>query len=133
MVKSKIKKPIKATPKQKKLVKLVAENVRKAKPKPMGKLMLEAGYSESQSKQPGDIVKSKGFIDLLNAAGATDEKLARKINEGLDLPVKHINSPRFIEMTAKFKKLINPLGDEAIEALKGLVQINLPPVDPLPK
>lgn len=128
----KIKKPIKATPKQKKLAKLVSENVGKQKPEPIGKLMREAGYSKSRSETPAPVIQSKGFIAILEAAGVTDDKIARKINEGIELPARHVNSPRFIDMSLKLKKHLNPLGDEAAEAFKTLTQIFLPERDKLP-
>jgi hypothetical protein len=74
-----------ATLKQKKLVKKIAENLRKGKKaKPLGKIMREVGYSDHQSEHPKQITESKGFVALMEAAGITDDKLASKLREGLD-------------------------------------------------
>lgn len=73
------------TLKQKKLVKAIVENLGKGKkPKSKGQLMKEVGYSEAQSKNPNQIIESKGFVALMEAAGITDERLSKKISEGLD-------------------------------------------------
>lgn len=119
-----------ATLKQKKLASKIVENMRKdKKAKPLKTLMKEVGYSDSQSTHPQQILKSKGFIKILEDAGVTDEKIAAKIQEGLDLRVTHANSPRFIDMSLKLKKHLNPLGEAGNEALGLLVRINLPPRD----
>lgn len=121
------------TQKQKKLVKAISENLRtKGKTKPLGKLMRESGYSKSQSEKPKDIVESKGFIACLEAAGISDDLIAGKIKEGLALKASHVNTPRYIDMTLKLKKHLNPLGEEAAEAFKNLVQIFIPERDKLP-
>jgi hypothetical protein len=50
--------PRKATPKQQKLVRVIRENAGRSKPQPMGKLLLEAGYSRGSAKNPQDILKA---------------------------------------------------------------------------
>jgi len=74
-----------ATLKQKKLAVKIVENLRKGnKSKPLGTLMREVGYSKAQSTHPKMIINTKGFMALLEDAGVTDDKLSRKIREGLD-------------------------------------------------
>lgn len=60
-----------ATPKQEKLIKLISENLRNTEgTKTLGELMLEAGYSESQSKSPSQIIGSdavqEGLSEVIN-------------------------------------------------------------------
>ena len=66
-----------ATTKQIKAVKEIAENnssVRKA--------MKKAGY-KTYNRTP-NLTKSKGFRELMEQMGISDEKLAQRLNEGLD-------------------------------------------------
>ena len=125
------------TIKQQRLVKAISENIgKKGKPKPLGKLMLEAGYSKSQSESPEKITHSKGFIELLEAAGCSDEQIAAQIKRGLMKKGETYNDymirDKAIGRLLVLKKHTNPLGDEAAENLKSFVQIYLPPIDPLP-
>ncbi len=125
------------TIKQQKLVKAISENIRKnGKPKPLGKLMRESGYSKSQSEKPKAIVQSKGFIAILEAAGCSDEQIARELNRALAKEGETYNDymirDKAIGRLLVLKKHTSTFGDEAVEALKDLVQIALPPIDPLP-
>lgn len=72
-----------ATEKQKLAALKISENLRKEKPQPTGEILKEVGYSESVSESPSLVTKSKGFQQLLEDAGVTDEKLAEVMNEGL--------------------------------------------------
>lgn len=131
------KKIIKATIKQKRLAKAISDNLRNpGKPKPLGKLMREAGYSKSQSEKPKDIVSSKGFIAILEAAGCTDALLAKQLKRGLakegETYYDYMIRDKYIGRLLVLKKHTNSFGDEAIEALKDFVKISLPAVDPLP-
>lgn len=54
------------TPKQMKAAKLISENISSDKPKSQGEILREAGYSETQSKRPGDIIQADSFQDLLD-------------------------------------------------------------------
>lgn len=136
MVKKKVIKLVrrpKATLKQKKLVKAISDTISKHGPaKSVKKLMVEVGYAESTAKRSTEITKSKSFLDLLEAAGVTDDLLAGKIKEGIQLSCKHTNSPRFIEMGLKLKKHMTPLGEEVIDAFKQMVQFHIPAHKELP-
>ena len=46
--------------------------------------MVEAGYSVKTAHNPHKIIKSKGFRELMEQMGISDEKLAQRLNEGLD-------------------------------------------------
>lgn len=63
-----------ATEKQRKLAKKIVDNRGKSKAKPIGKLMKQVGYSNAQAKNPHQIIKSKGFQELLDEM-LPDEKL----------------------------------------------------------
>ena len=76
-----------ATDKQKLAALKISENLRKEKPQPKGKILKEVGYSKSVSESPSIVTKSKGFQELLEEAGVTDEKLAQVLNDGLDATV----------------------------------------------
>ena len=82
---SKSKKPLpirKPSAKQKRLLELITEN--HSTPKPMGKLMIEAGYSPQTAVVPSQITESPSFIQLMNQSGLTDEKINQRLNEALD-------------------------------------------------
>lgn len=68
-----------ATLNQKKVTSKILEQVRKGEKVSVSKAMRESGvYSQSVSKQPHRITKSKGFIEILEKAGLSDSFLARK-------------------------------------------------------
>lgn len=132
-----VKKKIRATLKQKKLAKAVIDNIRKpTKAKSLGKLMKEAGYSDSQSKHPSTITQSKGFIAILEEAGCTDELIAKQLHRALNKNGEdyydYVIRDRSIGRLLVLKKHTNSFGEEAVDALKQLVQVALPPIDPLP-
>lgn len=80
-----------ATPKQEKLIKLLMENYgAKKNTKPLGELMLEAGYSEASAKNPKLIIESEEiqngiseFVSMLDdkrrmaIVKLTDDKLEK--------------------------------------------------------
>jgi hypothetical protein len=72
------------TPKQRKAGELLVENSRKDHPDPLGTVLLNAGYSKATAIKPTQVTRSEGFIQLMDKVGATDEKLARVLNEGLE-------------------------------------------------
>ena len=72
-----------ATTKQQKAVAKISENIRKDKPEPIGKILKDVGYSDSISESPTFVTRSQGFIELLEKAGVTDDKLAKVLDEGL--------------------------------------------------
>lgn len=71
------------TPKQRKAAALVIGNLQAPKPQPIGAILIQAGYSLPVSKKPTKVTESEGFIKCIEEAGATDDKLAQVLNEGL--------------------------------------------------
>ena len=66
------------TPKQKIAFTLISENIRNPKPDfTLGKTMLTVGYSPTVAKSPTLVTESKGFRELMEAAGLDDETLTR--------------------------------------------------------
>lgn len=61
-MKKKLKKP---TLRQAKAIRLTCENLQKNKPINMGKIMRESGYSDSVSKHPEILTKSKSWEDAM--------------------------------------------------------------------
>lgn len=71
------------TQRQRVLQKKISENLGKKKPKPMGELMKEAGYSEATSKTPTLVTQTKSWQELVNEK-LPDGKLLEKLNVLLD-------------------------------------------------
>lgn len=66
------------TPKQKIAFSLISENIRNPKPDvTLGKTMLQAGYSQQVALKPKLVTESKGFRELMEAAGLDDDSLTR--------------------------------------------------------
>lgn len=131
-----VKKKIRATHRQKILAKKVIENMSKGAKKSMGKIIRESGYSESKSKHPKDVMEGKGFIAVLEAAGCTDDQIAKQLKRGLlkkgEGYYDYVIRDRAVGRLLVLKKHTNTFGDEAIDALKDFVQICLPPIDKKP-
>lgn len=70
---------IKATVKQKAALKHIIEDG-----DDVTHAMVKAGYSVTTAHTPSKLTNSEGFISLIEAAGITDDKLALRLNEGLD-------------------------------------------------
>ena len=67
-----------ATLKQKKAIEALSENIGK----PMGEIMRESGYSESNSKTPKRLTESDGWKELIDE-NIPDKDLAKVHKEGL--------------------------------------------------
>lgn len=72
------------TERQKLAAERILENSGKLNPKSTGEILLEVGYSPGMAKNPLHITKSKGFIQILEEAGVTDDRLSRVLEEGLN-------------------------------------------------
>lgn len=68
-----------ATLKQKQVAKNLVE-----KGSSVSQAMIDAGYSPRTARAPSKVTKAKGFKELLDQMGVTDEKLAQVLNEGLE-------------------------------------------------
>lgn len=73
-----------ATIKQIKASQKILENIGKDKPEPIGKILKDVGYSKNTADTPTLVTRSKGFMELLEKAGVTDDKLAKVLDEGLN-------------------------------------------------
>jgi len=80
---------IKPTPKQKRFVKKLSESISRQDDKTLKAIAIDSGYSEEIAKTPSKITRSKGVLQLFKEAGITPEKVAKKMNEALDAPVKN--------------------------------------------
>lgn len=68
-----------ATEKQKRLLHELVENGGS-----VSGAMRKVGYSENTAKTPSKVTKSKAFVQYMEEAGVTDQKLVKVISEGLD-------------------------------------------------
>lgn len=66
------------TQRQARAIKLMSENVRK----PMGKIMLESGYSAQTSRKPKRLTESKAFKEVMQDQ-LLDEKLFTTLKQAL--------------------------------------------------
>lgn len=137
VVKKKLKR-VRATPRQKKLVKAVVDNLgKKGKAKPMGTLMREVGYSKAQSKNPQQIINSPTFQQLLEISGCTDKLLTDTLVTGLKHPGKGngaaIVRHTYLKTGLTLKNHLKPAGEELADAFAQMVQFQLPRQKELPK
>jgi hypothetical protein len=130
-----------ATPRQAKAVKLVSENIGRDKPEPIGKILRKAGYSNTVSLTPELVTKSKGFIELLEENGVTDDELTKVLRRGLkaknrryykdkdgnervdvtdDLQIQH----KFLETAIKIKGHINTSQSNSGDTYNTYIQQN---------
>jgi hypothetical protein len=73
--KTKPKKPISASLRARKALKLVVENGGN-----VSKAMRDVGFSDAYAKNPHKLTNSKAYKDILEAAGVTDDAIAKKHN-----------------------------------------------------
>lgn len=50
----------------------------------VSKAMVDAGYSPQTAKTPSKLTQSKSFVEFMENAGITDQKLADTLNDGLN-------------------------------------------------
>lgn len=67
-----------ATQRQKIAVTKLVEKVGNNKPVIIGEVLQESGYSKAISENPKKVTESKGFIELMDRMGLSDEDLAKK-------------------------------------------------------
>ncbi len=68
-----------ATLKQKLAVKEILDNNGN-----VSQAMIKAGYPPTTAKNPQQLTRSKGFKELMEQMGISDEKIAKRLDEGLD-------------------------------------------------
>jgi len=98
------------TLKQKILANKLAESLRKNyKKESYGSLLIKSGYSEVTAKEPGKILQGRGFQELMANYGITEDKLATRLNEGLDADKKdsadHNVRHKYLETALELKGL----------------------------
>ena len=98
------------TLKQRALAKKLAESLKEnSKKESYGSLLLKSGYSEVTAKEPGKILQGRGFQELMAKYGITEDKLAMRLNEGLDADKKdnadHNVRHKYLETALELKGL----------------------------
>lgn len=89
--------------------------------KPLGAILLDAGYSQSVANAPGhNVLQSKGFLALMEGLGLTDDFLSNALKE--DIIKKPQN--RLGELTLAYK-LRGRLKDDATQASFTPATINI--------
>ncbi len=68
---------------QRKAANLISENIIADKPRSVGAILQEAGYSKSTALRSTQVTRAEGFLAVLEQAGITDDKLAQVLNDGL--------------------------------------------------
>lgn len=83
---AKQRKPLKKQPttRQIKAAQLLSENIIKDKPDSVETIMKQAGYTDSVARRSTQVTRSQGFMALMDSIGISDEKLAQKLDEGLE-------------------------------------------------
>lgn len=74
----------KITPRVRKAFKAIMANEVAEKPKGLGTILREVGYSNSTALRPTEVTKSASFQYLMERAGITDDLLSIKLKEGLE-------------------------------------------------
>ena len=108
------------TQKQLKLIELLKENIAKTgKRKTLGELFLEAGFSESTSKQPSNIMKSEtikqGMADYINSL---NDKRKQALFHMTDKKLKQSKARDLAYIGDLFTKNIQLLGGGATERIQ---------------
>lgn len=67
----------------------------------VSRAMIESGYSENTSKTPSKLTKSKGFAEIMNEAGLTDEFIIKSLVD--DIKSKPGNRTSELTLAAKLK------------------------------
>lgn len=89
-----------ATEKQKKAVDNMAENGGN-----VSKAMKDAGYSDETAKTPQKLTESKGFRELCDERGLTDNLILDALVD--DIKVKEGNRKAELELGAKIRGMLN--------------------------
>lgn len=110
-----------STLRQKLLAKKITENYRKGKTLPVGKILLETGYSKETSEQPSRILQTEGvkeetrpFVERLKKV--RDQALAEIERRGAELTKEQYH--HLTEGIEKFSKLTELLEGRPTERLE---------------
>lgn len=88
-----------ATPKQRKALKEMVENGGVA-----SSAMVKVGYSENTAKCPSKLTKSKGFKELMDELGLTEDLIVGSLVE--DIRMKPQNRKPELELGAKIRGML---------------------------
>ncbi len=114
-----------ATPKQEKLIQKISENARLDKPRSMGNLLLDAGYSKTTALKPSVIVKTNNFIELLERSGVTDKRIAKVVRDGLyamnGKKADHHTRHNFVKTACQLKGHLKEADNGGLESIGQLV------------
>lgn len=115
-----------ATIKQKKALDNMVENGGNA-----SKAMRDAGYSPKTAENPDKLTQSKGYMELLDELGLTDEFIANALRE--DIAMKPQNRVQELALAAKLRgrgkdsidittagESVNPYASLSVEELRKL-------------
>lgn len=79
--------------------------------------MIAVGYAPATAKTPRQITQSKGFLQILEEAGVTDDRISRVIDEGLSADKAgepdHNTRHKFLETAVKLKGHMSPEAAQA--------------------
>lgn len=101
------------TQKQRKAAENILENTRADKPKSIGEVLVDSGYSPKTAIATTQVTQSKGFLQVLEEAGVTDDRISQVLEEGLsakkddqpDFGIRH----KYLETAIKVKGHITPV------------------------
>ena len=111
-----------ATARQKKVVEKMAENLRSDKPKSMGKILTEVGYSKNVSEKPKIVTESKGIKELLDQY-LPDDFILKALRDDIEAkPEKRLGE---LALASKIKGLDKEPEPEKSGDTYNLTQVNI--------
>jgi len=105
----------------------VLEKVRKSQKIVLGKIIRKRGYSESVSKRPSRVTKTKSYQVVIKPILSQLEKLRQRILDALEK--KKLPKERFKDLTDSLAKInhdIQLIGGKDTEKIGGQVNVYLP-------
>lgn len=108
------------TERQKKVAKIVSENIRHKNPKNKGEILKESGYPESTSKRPSQVFESKGVKEILKPI---IEQLEAERQRAIKAMAGKISKAKYRDLTDNVDKMT-----KNIELLSGrpTENVNIP-------
>lgn len=110
------------TARQRKVVEKMAENLRSDKPKSMGKILTEVGYSKNVSEKPKIVTESKGIKELLDQY-LPDDFILKALRDDIEAkPEKRLGE---LALASKIKGLDKEPEPEKSGDTYNLTQVNI--------
>lgn len=110
------------TARQRKVVEKMAENLRSDKPKSMGKILTEVGYSKDVSEKPKIVTESKGVKELLDQY-LPDDFILKALRDDIEAkPEKRLGE---LALASKIKGLDKEPEPEKSGDTYNLTQVNI--------